>query len=71
MIVLGHPNYYPRFGFQPAASSGLRCRWDGVPDGAFMVLELIPGALAGVSGVARYREEFDAAMRGFQPSVRC
>jgi len=57
-IVLGHPSYYPRFGFQPSAPFGIRWEHD-VPEGVFMVAELVPGALAGASGVVRYRPEFD------------
>ncbi len=30
--VLGHPEYYPRFGFAPASRRGIRSQWDGVPD---------------------------------------
>jgi putative acetyltransferase len=62
VIVLGHPEYYPRFGFVPASRHGLTCQWAGVPDEAFMVLILDETAMSGVSGVARYRPEFDAAM---------
>jgi putative acetyltransferase len=62
VIVLGHPEYYPRFGFVPASIHGLQCQWDGVPDEAFMVLILDESAMKNVSGVARYRSEFDAAM---------
>jgi len=62
VIVLGHPEYYPRFGFSPAADQGLTCQWDGVPNEAFMVLILDEPAMAGVSGAARYRDEFDQAM---------
>jgi putative acetyltransferase len=59
VIVLGHPEFYPRFGFERASRYGLRCQWEGVPDQAFMVLVLDRGAMAGIEGVARYREEFD------------
>lgn len=62
VIVLGHPEYYPRFGFQPASRFNLRCQWDGVPDAAFMVQALKPDALDGIEGVVRYRDEFDTAM---------
>jgi len=62
IIVLGHPEYYPRFGFVPASRHGLSCQWDGVPDEAFMVLILDDSAMAGVSGMIRYRDEFDQAM---------
>ena len=59
VVVVGHPEYYPRFGFEPASTHGLACQWEGVPDPAFMVLVLDAHAMAGVSGVARYREEFN------------
>lgn len=57
-LVLGHPSYYPRFGFRPAVDYGIKCAYD-VPDDAFMALELEPGALSNVSGVAHYEPEFD------------
>lgn len=59
VVVVGHPEYYPRFGFEPASTRGLRSQWQGVSDAAFMVLVLDAGAMQGVSGVARYRDEFD------------
>lgn len=59
VVVVGHPEYYPRFGFQPASRHGLTSQWDGVSDAAFMVLVLDRQAMAGVSGVARYRDEFE------------
>lgn len=62
IIVLGHPEYYPRFGFERASHHGIRCQWEGVPDEAFMVLILNEEAMSGVLGVARYRGEFDEAM---------
>jgi putative acetyltransferase len=62
VIVLGHPAFYQRFGFVPASRYGLTSQWEGVPDAAFMVLVLDASSMAGVTGVARYREEFDAAM---------
>ena len=57
VVVLGHPAFYPRFGFAPAAAMGLTCEWPMPPD-AFMALELDAGALVGASGVVRYRPEF-------------
>lgn len=62
VIVLGHPEYYPRFGFERASAHGLACQWEGVPDEAFMVLILDAGVMEGVSGVAVYRDEFNEAM---------
>jgi len=58
VIVLGHPGYYPAFGFVPASRLGIRCEYDGVPDEAFMILMLDEEAMAGISGVAKYRPEF-------------
>jgi len=60
VVLLGHPNYYPRFGFSPAKSYGIRCEYD-VPDELFMVLELRKGALAGRGGTVKYQPEFQDA----------
>lgn len=57
-IVLGHAEYYPRFGFRPSRPLGIRWEHD-VAEPYFMVAELQPGALGGAAGVARYRPEFD------------
>jgi len=57
VVVLGHPTYYPRFGFVPTAAKGLRCEYP-VPDEVFMVAELVPGALDGRTGLVKYRPEF-------------
>ena len=46
-VVLGHPGFYPRFGFLPASRFRLSCSWP-VPDEVFMAVELVAGALAGV-----------------------
>lgn len=58
VVVLGHPEYYPKFRFVPAKEKGLRCEYT-VPDEAFMVLELERGALQGCSGTVKYRSEFN------------
>lgn len=60
VVVVGHPAYYPRFGFELASRRGLRSQWPGMPDEAFMVIVLDEGAMKGVTGVAQYRVEFDA-----------
>lgn len=57
VVVLGHPTYYPRFGFVPASRFTLRCEYD-VPDDTFMARELIDGRLADVRGLVRYAPEF-------------
>jgi putative acetyltransferase len=60
VVVLGHPEYYPRFGFIRASRFGLRCEFE-CPDEAFMAIELSPGALANRDGLVRYRREFHLA----------
>lgn len=55
VIVVGHPEYYPRFGFEPAQPRGLTGPF---PPEAFMAMELTPGALRGVAGVVRYPAAF-------------
>ncbi|MGE5602683.1 MAG: GNAT family N-acetyltransferase [Nitrososphaerales archaeon] len=62
VIVLGHPEYYPRFGFELASHYKLRSQWDGVPDEAFMIVVFSRDALPATGGIARYRGEFDEAM---------
>jgi putative acetyltransferase len=57
VIVLGHAEYYPRFGFTPASRFGLRCEYD-VPANVFMALELDQGILKGKSGTIRYHPAF-------------
>jgi putative acetyltransferase len=61
VIVLGHAEYYPRFGFEPASRYKIWSEWK-VPDEAFMILMLNESEMKGISGVARYRTEFVEAM---------
>jgi putative acetyltransferase len=57
IVVVGHANYYPRFGFRPASTRGITCEW-GVPDDVFMLLVLDEGKMGAISGLAKYRDEF-------------
>ena len=57
IAVLGHPTFYPRFGFRPASTYRIRCEWD-VPDEVFMVLVLDAAKMSGVTGTAQSRREF-------------
>ncbi len=57
-VVLGHPNYYPRFGFVSASKLGIKSEYD-VADEVFMVMELREGALIGCAGVVKYQPEFN------------
>lgn len=58
VLVLGHPEFYPRFGFVPAKSKGLSCEYP-VPDEVFMVAELEEGALSERVGLVKYSSEFN------------
>jgi putative acetyltransferase len=60
IVVLGHSNYYPRFGFTPAKPEGIDCEFQ-VPDEAWMILELRKGALAGRRGTVKFQPEFSQA----------
>jgi putative acetyltransferase len=59
VVVLGHPHYYPRFGFVPAKPLGIVWEHD-VPEEVFMVQELREGALTQTKGVVKYRPSFQA-----------
>jgi putative acetyltransferase len=58
LFVLGHSDFYPRFGFVPAQQHNINCAWD-VPDEAFMVCPLRKEGLEGISGLVKYHAAFD------------
>lgn len=60
IVLVGHPAFYPRFGFLPAARYGLTCEWE-VPAEVFMVKILDPEVGGRLQGVAHYRDEFATA----------
>jgi predicted N-acetyltransferase YhbS len=57
VIVVGHPRYYPRFGYRPASRWMIAAPFK-VPDEAFMAFELADAGLEGVSGEIEYAKEF-------------
>lgn len=57
IVLIGHPWYYPRFGYVPARQYGLVTIWE-VSDPVFMVCELEEGALEHAAGTIRYPEPF-------------
>ena len=61
-FLVGHPGYYPRFGFVRASQYGIRPEYEEVPDEAFMIIVFDEGKLQGITGVAHERPEFAAAM---------
>jgi putative acetyltransferase len=63
IVVLGHHEYYTRFGFVPASRHGLRCEWD-VPDESFMVHVLDSASTTAAAGLVQYRPEFLMEMPG-------
>jgi predicted N-acetyltransferase YhbS len=58
VIVVGHANYYPRFGFKPAASWNIKAPFD-VPEDVFMAIELTENGLKNVRGTVKYPDEFN------------
>ncbi|MBF0317625.1 MAG: N-acetyltransferase [Nitrospirae bacterium] len=62
VIVFGHPSYYPRFGFKPAGNWHVKPSFSGVPDNAFMAIELLAGGLTDSSGTVQLPEEFNEAI---------
>ncbi|TDL80515.1 GNAT family N-acetyltransferase [Peribacillus frigoritolerans] len=57
VIVLGHPEFYPKFGFVPASTKGIKPPFT-VPDEVFMLIELKSGALDEAAGVVKYPPAF-------------
>lgn len=61
VIVIGHPNYYPRFGFKLARECGIEAPFE-VPGDAFLACELFSAALKNVRGVVKYSPAFDSVI---------
>ena len=56
-FVLGHPEYYPRFGFSPSSRFGIDSDYK-VPEEVFMGMELAPESLSGKTGRVKYHVAF-------------
>jgi putative acetyltransferase len=57
VVVLGHPEYYPRFGFSPSSRFGIDSEYE-VPEEVFMAMELLPESLSGKTGKIKYHAAF-------------
>ncbi|MED2975019.1 N-acetyltransferase [Fictibacillus sp. B-59209] len=57
VVVLGHPEYYPKFGFKKAALWGIKAPFE-VPGELFMAMELQQDSLKGVQGIVEYSPAF-------------
>lgn len=57
VIVLGHKDFYPKFGFKPASLWNIQAPFE-VPDEVFMALELTDHSLEHVRGVVHYSKAF-------------
>ena len=57
IVVLGHPGYYPKFGFVPSSNYGIKSEYE-VPDEVFMIMELKSGSLNGHEGIVVYQDAF-------------
>jgi predicted N-acetyltransferase YhbS len=58
VVLLGHANYYPRFGYEQANKFGIELPFD-VPKENCMVIELKENGLKGVRGMVEYPKEFN------------
>lgn len=58
IFLIGHPSYYPKFGFVPANTYGFELKQFQVPNEVFMVNEIIEGHLLNWSGELRYPDSF-------------
>lgn len=58
VVVLGHPSFYPKFGFEPASKWGIKSPFPA-PDEAFMAIELFRDCLKKVNGKVVFPPEFD------------
>lgn len=58
VVVLGHPSYYPKFGFKKASNWNIKSPFPA-PDDAFMAIELMPGSLEGIEGKVVFPSAFD------------
>lgn len=58
VILIGHPEYYPRFGFKPASTWRIKTHYELPSDDVFMAVELTEGALDKVSGMVVFPPEF-------------
>jgi predicted N-acetyltransferase YhbS len=58
VILIGHPEYYPRFGYKPASGWGIKTHYELPSDDVFMAVELTENALSGVSGMVIFPPEF-------------
>lgn len=58
VLLIGHPEYYPKFGFKPARQFDLELKQFNVPDEMFMVCEVLEGELVKVKGELKYPEAF-------------
>lgn len=57
-IVLGHAEYYPKFGFVPTSKWLIKPPYH-VPENSFLGIELIENGLSGVKGIVRFSKEFE------------
>ncbi len=58
IVILGHEDYYPRFGYDRASKFGITLPFDA-PDENCMAIELVENGLKGVGGLVKYSKEFE------------
>lgn len=58
VVLLGHENYYPRFGYKLTKEFGIKLPFD-VPEANCMAIELSENSLQNVNGIVQYPKEFE------------
>lgn len=58
VILIGHPEYYPRFGYKPASGWGIKTHYQLPSDDVFMAVELKENALKNITGMVMFPPEF-------------
>jgi len=58
VVLLGHENYYPKFGYKLTKEFGIKLPFD-VPEANCMAIELTKNSLQNVSGIVQYAQEFE------------
>lgn len=57
IVLLGHEDYYPRFGYKKCSEFNIKFPFEA-PEENSLVIELVPGSLKGISGNVQYPKEF-------------
>ncbi|MBL1219959.1 N-acetyltransferase [Chryseobacterium sp. L7] len=57
VILIGHENYYPKFGYEKTSNFGISFPFD-IPEINGMAVELVKDGLKNIKGIVKYPKEF-------------